>query len=449
MAARRVQPHPQLELPTLLAHALALAVPALQQPAGIEQPLAGPPSCVIFVLDDVASADLSLYGGPIRTPNLDKLARAGVLFTRAYANPTCAPTRRSLLTGHHWVAANGEACVAAGARTPKSSEVLLPEALPLHKSMLVGKWHLGGDPEGGRWECAPVTHGFDLWLAGSAGNVRNCDGLNYWQWTRADAGPEGCASTTSTTNEPIAVRSAFLENWKKSERWLAVVCSNLAHEPFHSPPRNLLPRGHVVPDKLRGQFEAMVMAQDTLIGQMMAAVDLSTTLVVVVGDNGTPPKVAPGRNRAKETTFERGVRVPLIVAGAPVVSPGRVSGELVHVVDVWKTVIDVCGGSLGETPHPSASVSLVPVLRDEPHEPLHEAVFFGWQWGAPGGEVAAVSRAGLKLRQVDENGDRVADVEELYDLTQDPNETRNLAGDASHAAALGELRAEIERSVLP
>ena len=242
---------------------------------------------------------------------------------------------------------------------------------------------------------------------------------------------------------------AFVSSWKPGEPRLAVVCSNLAHEPFHSPPRNLLPGGYGVQENIRGEFEAMVVAEDTLIGQMMAVVDLATTLVIVVGDNGTPPKVAPGRGKAKDTTFERGVRVPLIVAGAGVSSPGRTSDELVHIVDLWETVIDACRGHHGDTPFPVASVSLVPVLRNEAHAPLHDFVFVGAQWGMADGDIAVIDQRGLKLRRLDADGDRKFDSEELYDLAKDPGETRNLIADPAYAAEIEKLRAELERSLLP
>ena len=84
----------------------------------------------------------------------------------------------------------------------------------------------------------------------------------------------------------------------------------------------------------------MIVALDTAVGQVLRRVS-KETLVVFVGDNGTPGAVAPEPERAKRTTFERGLRVPLLVAGPGV--PHGASDALVHVVDLYATVAELCG----------------------------------------------------------------------------------------------------------
>jgi arylsulfatase A-like enzyme len=394
------------------------------------------PDIAVFVMDDVASADLALYGGPVSCPNLETLAAQGVNFTRAYSGPTCAPSRRSMLTGHWWVTGNGPSCPGSpdDTNTPQLSEAFLPECLPSYTSGISGKWHLGVVP-GWFAERAPIVHGFDFYVAGSPTNVAECGGSNYTDWLRIDAQATWHQSAISTVYQGIAIRQAFNSGWPvTASPKLAYICQNLAHAPFHAPPSNLLPPGYVVPNTPRGRYEAMILAWDTLLGQMLSVVDLQTTLVVVVSDNGTPPNLAPDPDKAKGTTFERGVRVPMVFAGCGVSAPGRSVGDLVHLVDVWATLVEVGSGSVpGGSPWPQVGVSLKPFLEDLPQPPSHEFVLTGARWGTPDGDVASVRADMTKLRLLDDDGDGTSDREEFYDLSIDPGETTSLVSDPAYA----------------
>lgn len=392
---------------------------------------------VVFVLDDVSVYDIALYGGPVQMPNLEVLAASGVTFSRAYANPMCMPSRRSLMTGSWAISGTGDECTSPGPQTPAPSEVFLPEALPGHTSGIVGKWHLGSEPLGGPWELAPISRGFDAWVAGHAGNVGACGGSGYGSWVRVNASAGGYSSAIVNTYEPVAVRDNFNVGWMgTASPKLAVVCSNLPHGPFHVPP------GYSTTEAgQRPRYELMIQAWDEYFGDMLQRIDLETTLVIVVGDNGTPSQVTTGdASKAKFTTYERGVRVPLVVAGCGV-SGGRVNGELVHIVDVFATAIEAGGG----TAPASRSVSLGPILRDEAHPEPHQMVLVGHNWGVPGskGNRAAVSSSGVKLRQEDLDGDGVVDLEELYDLNSDPLEAANVIGSQALALEEAGLRAFI------
>jgi len=403
--------------------------------------LQAPPDIVVFVLDDVAAADLALYGGPISCPNIEALAGSGVTFTRAYANPTCAPSRRSLLTGHWWVTGNGPPCAAADAHTPTLAEAFLPEALPAYTSGLIGKWHLGGNPYSGLpWEKAPIAHGFDIWTAGMPANVQECGGASYTSWLEVTADASLYSSVISTAYEPSRSKTLFLQGWAvSSSPRLAVVNLNLAHAPFHVPPASVLPSGYQVGQGNRGKFEAMVVAYDHLIGQMLAAVDLECSLVVVVGDNGTPPPVAPAQDKAKGTTFERGVRVPLVMAGLPVNAPGRSESALVHLVDIWATLVEAGSGSVpGGSPYELVGKSLMPYLAGIDHPCPREWVLVGSRWGSADGDIASVRVDGTKLRNLDADGDGVAETLEYYDLVADPGETTNLISDPARGMEIVE-----------
>ncbi|HEX6883163.1 MAG TPA: sulfatase-like hydrolase/transferase [Planctomycetota bacterium] len=416
---------------------LLLAALLLAQGTSGLTPGQAAPSVVIFVLDDVAAADLALYGGPVSTPALEGLAGEGVRFTNAYANPSCAPTRRSIQYGHWWTRGNGALCEdAVDSETPTYFERSLAEALPGHAALFVGKWHLGSSPSGTDWRCAPIERGYDLWRAGLAGNVQGCGGFGYLGWQRVDADASGCSSIQSDEYPPREMRDAFLATWPRLRRpALAVVNCNLAHSPFHRPPPDMLPRGYPPTPTARSLYEAMIAAWDRSLGRMLSVIDLERTLVVVMGDNGTPGQVAPEDLRAKGTTFERGVRVPLVVAGPPVAVKGSTSDALVHAVDLWATAVVFGGGSAA-----GESRSLLPLLAGKRVLP-HEYVLCGNGWGTPEGDRCVVSAAGLKLRQLDLDGDERVDHEELYDLRADPDELVDLLQDPLLAPALAAMRA--------
>jgi len=399
---------------------------------------------VLFVLDDVAAAALALYGGPVVTPHLAKLAEEGVLFTNAYANPVCATTRRAIQFGRWWLRGNGEACTSAvSPDTPRLEELTLAEALPAHTAAFIGKWHLGASRDGSSWECAPLGRGYEFWRAGLPSNVIGdlfCTGsIGYRDWLRVEAGPEGCSASLSSDYHPRAVLDSFVELWPTMPRpRLACVNSNLAHAPFHRPPADMLPAGYPPTTSDRARFEAMITALDSNLGRMLAEIDLATTLVAVIGDNGTPDVVAPEPERAKNTTFERGIRVPLILAGGPTRMVGRREQDLVHAVDLWSTLVEAGGGD----PRSPTSRSLLPVLRSKVHSPVRDAVLCGTLWSTRRGDRCAISARGLKLRQLDFDGDEIVDLEELYDLGSDPLERTNLI--TAKPAAAAALRQWIE-----
>ena len=127
----------------------------------------GRPNILLIVADDLGYADLGVYGGDIDTPNIDSLARAGILFTQFHTAPLCEPTRAMLLSGNNNHVAgvarqggNGLAGIPVAGYENSLSERIVPFPKLLRNSgyhtYTIGKWHLGLEQE--HW---PNAAGFD------------------------------------------------------------------------------------------------------------------------------------------------------------------------------------------------------------------------------------------------------------------------------------------------
>jgi arylsulfatase A-like enzyme len=144
-----------------------------------------------------------------------------------------------------------------------------------------------------------------------------------------------------------------------------------------------------------------------VLGEMLAVIDLSNTYVIFIGDNGTPQNVAPDPTRAKGSTYERGIHVPLVVAHNDLTP--AVSSSLVHAVDLTATIAELGGIPI---PVEMDSRSFVRCLS-KPSTRTRNYVY------CQDDDDRCVRSRRYKLR-VD------AGVEEFYDLVIDPTESMPL-----------------------
>lgn len=344
------------------------------------------PNLLLIVADDVGVDKIASYNVGDRsppTPTLDGLIAEGIQFDRAYANPVCSPTRSLLLTGRH-----GFRTGIGLAMQPQRDdfalnydEWTLPELLDTldvgYSHAALGKWHLGTWTYGGSLN--PQGHGFG-YHAGSMANfqaIHAVDGLpqSYYDWEKSVDGVlqrTTVYATTDTTNDTIAQ----IENLP--EPWFLWVAYNAAHDPFHVPPEDL--HGYVDPTTHYERYNASLEALDTELGRLMDSVDLATTTVIFIGDNGTPgDAVEPPlkSNQAKKTLFEGGIHVPLIVAGASVHAPGSRVQALVNATDIYATLGELAGARADSEAMLAAtdSISFAPYLTDPNAESARETVY--------------------------------------------------------------------------
>jgi arylsulfatase B len=399
---------------------------------------------LLIIADDYGVDGCSLYnttaGATPPTPNINALAASGVRFTQAYSSPVCSPARASMITGRHGFRTGvGEVVSLATGNSLTTAELTLPEVISQNSGLGIqsasfGKWHLSIGPG---TPSAPNTIGGWPHYAGSTGGVLT----DYYNWAKVTNGVSSTSTvyaTTDVVNDAVAwINARTLAN----QPWVAWVAFNAPHTPFHIPPTNLHSYGSNPATNLL-KYRAAVQAMDTEIGRLLLSVNTATTDVIFIGDNGSPGQViqAPYDSvHSKDTLYEGGIRVPLIVSGPAVVAGGRTSSALVHAVDLFSTLLELAGVPLPATVTLD-SKSLKPILSNQSTGARTRLYTdqFDQNASTVGGRILRDDR--YKIIRLNTGTDS------FYDLLTDPAETTNLlaagiaAMSASHQAFYYRLR---------
>ena len=438
------------------------------------------PNVLLIVVDDLGANDLGCTGSTYyETPRIDALAAAGVRFSQAYAScPVCSPTRAALFTGRHPVRVNITDWIPGQNRTGRFGhvedrdelaleEVTLAELLKEHgyRTFFAGKWHLGG------LGFYPTEQGFDVNLGGN--HKGSPPGGYYAPWKNPTL--EARADGEYLTDRLAAETADYVTRVAADPAggpFFASLCFYSVHTPitadrttvdhfrekgdrlFDSPTPTLPEAGGGNAAVTRGRqddpaYASMVAAVDRGVGTVLDALAATrateNTVVIFTSDNGglsTLPRrrrVGPTCNSplraGKGWLYEGGVRVPLIVAG-PGVRAGVVDDAPAISTDLAPTALALCGLPARPDLH-ADGVSLAPILTGagdlEPRDLVwHYPHYHGSGW-TPG---AAVRRGDWKLIEFYET-----DTAELYDLANDPGESRDLS--ATNPALRDELRAAL------
>jgi len=392
---------------------------------------------LLIIADDIGIDSFPLTasaGAPLPLmPNISALKNSGVLFRNAYSQPTCSPTRACMLTGRQPFR-TGIGAQLTDATSPQLSaaEFTLPDAFAANSALgyslaMFGKWHLNS---GAGTNDTPRTIGGWPSFAGTI--IGALPDFNAWtKITNNVTSSSTTYATTDTANDVIS----FITTRPSGTPWFAWCAFNAPHAPLHAPPTALL-NGHTYPATNRGYFEAMCEALDTEVGRVLANVNLTTTNVIFIGDNGTAQNVIQTPYNAahsKETIYAGGTRVPLIIAGPVVVSPNRDSTVPVNAVDLYSTILELAGISVSTT-QPAAntldSKSLLPVLKNTTDtERTAFSQMFGTGLTSNVSGRALTDAAGYTLLQFDDGH------EEFMNQTTDANQLTNLLGSSISSAA--------------
>lgn len=439
--------------------AVCFAVQGLARAADTKRPN------VVFILaDDLGWADTTLYGHTryYQTPNLERLAKRGMTFTRAYsASPLCSPTRSAIMTGLspartgittpncHLPQVVLEATPGKAAPASKKSIGPVPvtrlkrEYRTLAESLKdagyatghFGKWHLGAEPY------SPLQQGFDVDVPHHSGPGPAGSYVAPWKF-------KSFANDPAVPDEHIEDRMAaeavaFMEE-HQSEPFFLNYWMFSVHAPFDAKQALIEKHRHRAdPNDPQHSptYAAMVESMDDAVGTLLDALErlklIDNTIIIFTSDNGgnmysevddtVPTSNAPLRG-GKATMFEGGTRVPCVIAWPGLTAAGTRSDTLIQSEDYYPTLLE----GLGLQAAPGQifdGTSILPALRGEALE--RDAIFQYFPHDPPVPDwippSVSVHRGDWKLIRIFHGGENGAHRYLLFNLRNDLGEKNNLA----------------------
>jgi len=372
------------------------------------------PNILFIIADDMGKdATAGFSEGSIKpnTPNLNSIKDAGLTFNNFWTYPTCSPTRASIITGKYghrtgikWVGA-----------TLSNSETVLQryikeQANQEYATAVVGKWHLSGNDSA----MNPETFGIDYYAGIISGGVQN-----YYRWDLSEDG-----ASTIQVGYTTEVLTDLAINWINNQEkpWFLWLAYNAPHTPFHVPPSEMHTRGNLpnYNDNLDGlpYYMAAIEAMDYQIGRLlenMSTEERDNTIIIFIGDNGTPGQVAQApfaRRKAKGSLYQGGVNIPMFISGKGVSRTGE-ENSVIGSTDLYSTIAELAGVNSSEI-HDSKSfknlLSTSTAARAFQYAEMDDGDRDLW----------AISNGTYKLIV---NANRS---EEMYNLSNDPYEENNL-----------------------
>lgn len=415
---------------------------------------------IIYILaDDLGYGDLSITGQQkFRTPNIDRLAEGGKLFTHHYAGSTvCAPSRSALMTGLH----TGHTFIRGNKKVPPVSQYPLKasvETLAEHLQSAgyvtgaFGKWGLGQTGSEGD----PNQQGFhEFYGYNSQTLAHNYYPRYLWHNQEKILLEENRGQKTGAYAPQLIHRQAltFLEN-NQDTSFFMFYPSVIPHAELVAPEKYMeIYRGKFLPEKsyegtddgekfrkgpygsqpeCHAAFAAMIHLLDEQVGEIMEKLEelgiADQTLVIFSSDNGphveggADPEFfdSNGRHKGyKRDLYEGGIRVPMIAHWPEKIKASSTSSHISAFWDVFPTLCDLTGL---EKPEGLDGISFLPELLGD-QQPKHEYLY--WEFHEQAGKQA-VRWGKWKGIRLDMGNLPEAPIE-LYDLEEDPGEEHNLA----------------------
>ncbi len=390
---------------------------------------------ILIIADDLGTDYCGFYENHLDTaamPNIRKLLKKGVRFSRAWSNPLCSPTRAGILTGRYSFRTGvGNAIGGAGSAVLDTAEVTIPRLLNKYKpngiaKANIGKWHLQLATPNTNYTF-PQKMGYDHFEGNFLGAINS-----FTNWTKVKNGTASTVTNYATTETvDNAITWVNANQNKPFFLWLAF---NAPHSPFHLPPTNLHSYKNLsgtaadITANPKPYFKAAVEALDTEIGRLFdnlqAINQLENTDIIFMGDNGNDPKTAQATGGAKGSIYQGGVSVPFIISGPSVVNPNRVSNALVNTTDLFATILELFGHSTWSSQissnKPVDSKSILPILKNTATEVRTWAFTEVFKNPTIAADGKAIRNDEYKLLQFD-NGKQ-----EFYNLKNDLSESSDL-----------------------
>ena len=461
------------------------------------------PNIVFFLVDDMGWMDTTVNGSQYyETPNMERLAKRGMLFTDAYAaNPLCSPTRASIVTGKYPARLHITTPSCHLPPMPPGTPEFAEKAAPIHKVILpqsrrflppdeytiaealrdagyrtahIGKWHLGLKPE--HW---PEAQGFDVSFHGAPDpGPRSYFSPYQFQAGTVTDGPDGEYITDRATDEAIQFIDANKQGPFLLHMWHYAVHGPWGHKEEIT--KRFLDKKDPRGKQANPIMASMLWSVDESLGRIMDRLDeigiADDTIFILFSDNGGNvhsnrsddhklAQIKPGHRRwpfvqdwrkfagelgptnnaplrgGKASIFEGGSRVPMMVCWPGVVEAASRCSEVVSSIDWYPTMLAMAGVE------PKAEkildgVSLLPLLT-QTGKLDRDTIFchFPHGFGKRSPAATYVRQGDWKLIRVYGTSQFFPDDFMLYNLKDDINETTNLAG--QYPAKVEELDALI------
>jgi arylsulfatase A-like enzyme len=378
---------------TPLATLAALA--GCMLPAGVQAASAKPVNIVLIYIDDMGYGDLGITGASgYQTPNLDRMAREGIFFSRYYSpQAVCSASRAGLLTGCY-----PNRVGISGALFPKAKTGLNPEEETIaevlkkknYRTLAVGKWHLGDHPS-----MMPTAQGFDEYLGIPYSN-------DMWPFNNDNtrATPETNKTRASLPELPLyhnlEVVNEFKSIWDQeaittlyTEKAVQFIKDNRKQPFFLYLAHNLPHVPLAVSDKFKGKsrqgmYGDVMMEIDWSVGQVLQTLKElkleENTLVIFTSDNGpwlnfgNHAGTTGGLREGKGCSFEGGQRVPCLMCWKGVIPEGIICSRLVCGLDILPTIAAVANAPLPEKK--IDGVSILPLMKGDPEANPRKAFWY-------------------------------------------------------------------------
>jgi arylsulfatase A-like enzyme len=428
------------------------------------------PNVIVILTDDQGYGDYGFMGNPvIRTPNLDTLASASAQMKTFYVSPVCSPTRACLMTGRYNYRTRAiDTFIGRAMMDP--SEVTIAEALREagYVTGIFGKWHLGDN-----YPMRAIDQGFDEALVICGGGIgqpsdppggegKYTDPVLFHNGQRMQA--KGYC-----TDAYFDAAMKWIEGTRKSDRpFFAYIPTNAPHNPLKDIPedwyrkykamdlspvvvrqRDTKPSEKELDDLAR--IFAMISNIDDNVGRLMAQLREwkleDNTIVIFFGDNGPAGRRYVGPLRGtKGQVYEGGIRTPLIVHWPARLKAGHASDYPAAHIDIMPTLLDACGVAVPKGLKLDG-MSILPVLDGRATAGPDRTLFIQSQRGdkpvlyhnfmARDREWKLLNASGFGPEQLPGPPKF-----ELYHVTDDPGERKNLA--AEHPEIVERLKAQYE-----
>jgi arylsulfatase A-like enzyme len=457
------------------------------------------PNIITIMADDLGWNQIGVPQGTFgtnpamyKTPNLSRIAKGGMSFTHAYAQPNCAPTRAAMLSGQYPARIHNDVYVvgslnryggggiskqAAKFTGPEQTEDVAPEAVTVAEAMKengyatahIGKFHVGGHGKG----TLPEEVGFDINIGGfSQGHQPVCFASKGkgGGWAFKGLGRGDFDRFAEPYTEAYLEKHNFPQSLRGTPKHVSDAIGDAAEEtlgklartgkPFYLQLHTYAVHGPVVsrPDLLEDaggdHFVGFVRSIDIVVGRVLAAIEdpngdgdksdslAANTLLLITSDNGGTHKDNFPLRGKKGMFTEGGIRVPLVAYWPGVVPADTLSNHLVHSVDYYPTYLALAGKKWMPNPetHPLDGSSFADVLLDPNTQVSRPPIFYLF----PGYLDSRATPCLTAIDKVDGSPHKLfyfyeKNAWELYALDDDISESKNLVeGKPEIAKALSE-----------